>query len=129
MSSDTIPSNVSHLSTYDRNAAGVRRETLHRSERPVRLAVDNERPAFGERKKFVAKGHDRLLENAQYGKNRVRLALMDGSNVYGKVVARDKFTITLQHEPSDREESGLAECFYKHSIQGVLVFPVGDSQE
>lgn len=72
------------------------------------------------RKKFIAKGHDAQLQDAQYGKFEVRLALLSGDKCYGTVVKRDKFTITLRHNGG--EFDGQEEIFYKHAIESVLVF-------
>lgn len=128
-SNDTIPSHVSHETRTERSL--LRAPARHS---PVRLVAEGgvpvgAPPAFTPKKKFVAKGHDAQLEGAQYGGNKVRLALVAGDKVYGRVERRDKFTVTLRHDIGDHEASGLTEIFYKHAIEGVLVFPNRDSQE
>jgi sRNA-binding regulator protein Hfq len=134
MSSDSIPSNVTHLSAAERTSAeGLRRPPLRLVGGEVRdFRRPDVRPVEGEKKKFVAKGHDSQLQDAQYGKNRVRITLMSGSTINGTISRRDKFTITLRHEHNERNVdsgvAGLDEIIYKHAIEGVLVFPKSDSQ-
>lgn len=65
-------------------------------------------------KRFIAKGHDSQLQDAQYSGAKTTLNLMSGISVTGKLLRRDKYTITLLHEKGE-------EIFYKHAIEGVLI--------
>jgi sRNA-binding regulator protein Hfq len=69
--------------------------------------------------KFVAKGHDAQLQDAQYSKSKVILTMISGASISGLLVKRDKFTITIRHQSG--EYIGQDEIFYKHAIEGVLV--------
>lgn len=138
MSSESIPSNVTHLSAAERTSVeGRSRPTLHRTGgadvREFRPRIERTYEQGGEKKKFVAKGHDSQLQDAQYGKNRVRITLTSGSVINGTISRRDKFTITLRHENTEANASNgianLDEIIYKHAIEGVLVFPKSDSQD
>lgn len=86
--------------------------------RPYSPRPDNQDGTAGPRK-FVAKGHDAQLQEAQYGTLLVTLTTMSGAVITGTVTKRDKFTITLRH--SQGENAGQDEIFYKHAIEGVLI--------
>lgn len=102
--------NVSHLNR------DVRRDPSSYVNTP-RFAPGSHTPAVG--RKFVAKGHDSQLMDAQNDKHPVRLQLMSGAVFYGTVSKRDKFTITLRH--AGGENAGRDEIFYKHAIESVLI--------
>jgi len=125
MNDDRIPNNVTHISTAERGLG--RPGTLRAPYQPrpeYRPPVEGAAP----KKKFEAKGHDRQLQEAQFGKNRVRITTVAGERFYGTITRRDKFTVTLLHEhKAGVEHSGLEEIFYKHAIEGVLVF-LNDAQ-
>lgn len=70
-------------------------------------------------RKFVAKGHDAQLQDAQFSGREVRVATMGGDLIFGKIVRRDKFTITL--EVTQGTETGALEIIYKHGIESVQV--------
>jgi sRNA-binding regulator protein Hfq len=123
MSNESIPSNVTHLSRVERAAPAEGRFGGGRYGNAEARPAAPFQSRDGEKKKFVAKGHDSQLQDAQFGKNKVRLSLLGGGTVRGTISRRDKFTITLRHEQGDTEVSGLDEIFYKHAIEGVLVFP------
>jgi len=81
-----------------------------------------QRPPFshsGDKPKFVAKGHDAQLQDAQINKHPTTISLMSGDKVNGIVVKRDKFTITLRY--TGGTDAGLDEIFYKHAIESVLI--------
>lgn len=75
------------------------------------------RPGYGNktapaRKSFVAKGHDAILKGIQdEGGTIVITTLADGGVIRGKLVARDKFTITVLRD------NGRKTTIYKHAIE------------
>lgn len=75
----------------------------------------SERPGFerkSPRKSFVAKGHDAILKGVQDVGGRVIITTMgDGTEHIGKLVARDKYTITIF------TDGGSSKTFYKHAIE------------
>lgn len=61
---------------------------------------------------FVAKGHDAILKRMQDNGGRISVTAMgDGARTAGKMIARDKFTITL------KTDEGREITFYKHAIE------------
>lgn len=78
-----------------------------------------------QRKPFVAKGHDVAIQDAQQSQCMVRIITMQGEALFGTVVRRDKFTITLRHSPvrSHDDDAGLAEVIYKHAIARFAALP------
>lgn len=106
----TMPSNVTHLSSSF-PSSGVRRGPF---TAPATRA-EGEQP----HRKFVAKGHDSQLQDAQSNKLPVAITLMSGATVHGIIVRRDKYTITLRYSSGTCE--GMDEIFYKHAIESVLV--------
>lgn len=72
-----------------------------------------------EHRKFVAKGHDAQLMDAQMNGLQTTIALMSGNAVTGTIVKRDKFTITLRY--SAGTHAGTEEIFYKHAIESVMI--------
>lgn len=99
-------SNVAHLRTA--SAGGYGPGHTGARPRPDFAAASAHKP------KFVAKGHDAQLQDAQLGKLLTILTLVSGERYEGFILKRDKFTITLAH-------SGGDEIFYKHAIEGVLI--------
>lgn len=92
------------------------------------LSVPRPRPEFRPdqarpeqpRKKFVAKGHDSQLQDAQYGKFPVEITTMgDGTVIHGLITRRDKFTITLRITRGT--DAGKELIVYKHAIESVLI--------
>lgn len=72
-------------------------------------------PAQGKRP-YVAKGHDAILKDAQDNKGILRIVTMsDGAVHVGKMVARDKFTITIEVTVSGG--TAVRRTFYKHAIE------------
>lgn len=71
-------------------------------------------PTQGQKRPFVAKGHDAILKNIQDTDGvKIAVTLMnDGSTVEGRLVARDKFTVTVL------TDEGRRRTFYKHAIEG-----------
>lgn len=67
--------------------------------------------------KFVAKGHDVQLQDAQYNNIPVKVELIsDLPSIEGNVVRRDKYTITV------REFDCLNEVLiYKHAIATIVL--------
>jgi len=113
--------NVSHLNRDVRIAPGAKAAS---SERNIATLPYRPRPAYtppsdGDRKKFIAKGHDSQLQDAQINKTLTVITLLCGEVARGSILRRDKYTITLRH--SDGVNAGRDEIFYKHAIQGVLI--------
>lgn len=71
-----------------------------------------------EKKPYKAVGHDRQLQDAQYGGNLLTIRTLDCETVSGTIDRRDKYTITL------RRVDGVCEIFYKHAIQSIEIKPV-----
>lgn len=103
--------NVSHLPTW--NDAGVARPRPRPNFHQPSQA--SEQP----KKKFVAKGHDAQLQDAQYGKNTVIITTMSGEFVIGNVVRRDKFTVTIRITKGTDVGSEL--IVFKHAIESILI--------
>ncbi len=69
---------------------------------------------FSNRQKapFVAKGHDAILKEIQDVKGAIVVQLISSpESIRGKLVARDKYTITVQLY------SGIRRTLYKHAIE------------
>lgn len=73
----------------------------------------------GERKKFVAKGHDAQLQDAQYNKTPAVITTLDGAAIHGTISRRDKWTITVLL--SKGTDAGQELIVYKHAIESVLL--------
>ena len=75
------------------------------------------------KKPFVAKGHDLILKNMQDDpKAKIKVTLAgDGAEVVGRLIARDKFTITVL------TADGRRRTLYKHAIEGFE--PVIESEQ
>lgn len=110
----TQPPNITHLSRDVRYAASSAPANHVPQPYVPRPYAPGEQP-----RKFVAKGHDAQLQEAQYGKLETVLTVMSGTAFTGLVVRRDKFTITLRHTVG--ASIGQDEIFYKHAIEGVLI--------
>lgn len=93
-------SNVTHLSSFDRPA---------RTDQP--------------RKRFIAKGHDSQLQDAQYSKADVRIVTVTDIEYVGTISRRDKYTITLniKRVGNSTLDAGNDVIIYKHAIESVLV--------
>jgi len=75
-------------------------------------------PRLGSKKPFVARGHDAILKEAQDAGSMLRIITMsDGASHYGKMVARDKFTITIEITTDMGNGPVVTRTFYKHSIE------------
>lgn len=73
-------------------------------------------------KKFVAKGHDAQLQEAQYNSLPVYLLLLDAPAdgwEEGKIVRRDKYTVTFRCATG--QFAGLDQIVYKHAIAKVVI--------
>jgi sRNA-binding regulator protein Hfq len=119
--------NVTHLNRDVRFAAPAQDLGGNPSYGPERAAGPrpytprpfNQNQNEGGPRKFVAKGHDAQLQEAQYGNLATTLTTMNGNTFAGTVVKRDKYTITLRHSTGDA--AGQDEIFYKHAIEGILI--------
>lgn len=71
------------------------------------------------KKPFVAKGHDAILKAAQDSRNLIRIVTSgDGATHVGRLVARDKFTITIEVEfDTTVAPFSVRRTFYKHAIE------------
>lgn len=98
--------NVTHL---NRDVRFEARPTLHVGSRTPMPQ------ASAPHKKFVAKGHDAQLMDAQMNHLPVSLTTVSGTTIAGTISKRDKYTITI------RSEAGQDEIFYKHAIESVLI--------
>lgn len=103
--------NVSHLNRDVRREHGSTSEA-HRPQRSFT-------PQPAAPRKFIAKGHDAQLMDAQMGKFPTKIRLSGGSIVDGIITKRDKFTITLKHTSGDFIDQD--EIFYKHAIESVMI--------
>jgi sRNA-binding regulator protein Hfq len=65
--------------------------------------------------KFVAKGHDAILKNAQDAGSDIAIEFMSGNQILGKLVNRDKYTITVLVPSGDKM------TVYKHAIEFFTV--------
>lgn len=64
------------------------------------------------RKPFVAKGHDAILKKVQDLGGEIGIMPMNGDSlIVGKLIARDKYTITVL------TKDGREVTFYKHAIE------------
>lgn len=78
----------------------------------------NPRPSYGKpkssggaRKPATPKGHDAVLSGIQNSTETITLLFLDGETISGRLMARDKFTLTV-------EDGGNTTTFYKHAIKG-----------
>lgn len=67
--------------------------------------------------KFVAKGHDAILQRFQTEKEPVIFTLLTGRSVTGIIVGRDRYAVTLQDA-----KTGTKVTFYKHAIESFGEF-------
>lgn len=81
--------------------------------------TDMARGPDAERKRFVAKGHDSQLQEAQYDKSPVEIVTLAGETHSGKITRRDRYTITLALESGIN--SGRSLMLFKHAIESVMV--------
>lgn len=58
-----------------------------------------------------SKGHDAVLNAIQSQERDVVVVLMSGDEITGKIVGRDKYTITV------RDDKGRRQVIYKHGIE------------
>lgn len=109
-------SNVSHLSSFDRQPLSAPRSRPRTDSRHESSGAD-------QRKKFVAKGHDGQLQDAQYAKHPVTIITMGDITYQGTISRRDKYTITLlvDRVGSSTEHAGKDVIIYKHAIESVMV--------
>jgi sRNA-binding regulator protein Hfq len=70
-------------------------------------------------------GHDAILAELQSAKAQVMFTLTSGDITHGIIVARDKFTITVnQQRPQNADPTAPAawnSTFYKHAIESFSV--------
>lgn len=104
-------SNVTHLSAAERTVA-----------RPVpRRTHDVYQPRAAEviaPKRFVAKGHDSQLQQAQYNKTPVLVITQAGMEYVGVIARRDRYTVTLTL--SNGAHAGRDAIVYKHAIEVLI---------
>ena len=109
-------STISHLSTYQReNLTGARPRP-----RPEFKSSSSYQSPDAPRKKFVAKGHDNQLQDAQHNKFPVEVTMIgDGGVVRGTVSRRDKYTITVNLTAGTNVGKDL--MIFKHAIESVMI--------
>lgn len=119
-------SNISHLSPYQQQQ---QREILSAARPRPRPQFQAHSPSgssgYGNadsapRKKFVAKGHDSQLQEAQHNKFPVEVNMLDGGVVRGTVSRRDKYTITVNMTAGGPNQ-GKDLMIFKHAIESVLI--------
>ena len=71
-------------------------------------------------KPFKAKGHDIQLNNAESKRLDIEVVTLRGSIARGRMVRRDRYTITVRVGGQDR-------CFFKHALESFYVFPADDT--
>jgi sRNA-binding regulator protein Hfq len=76
------------------------------------LRIKNPQRPFKPRKPFVAKGHDALLKGLQDSGADVTVCV-NGDIIVGKIIARDKFTVTLNDGGID------SVLIYKSAIETI----------
>lgn len=90
------------------------------------------RPGFRRPFKAKPKGHDGYLADLQETGAIVTFSMMsDGSTVTGKIIARDKFTISIQeqiHKDGVPEFDKVPRVIYKHGIEQFKMLAQGDSK-
>lgn len=70
---------------------------------------------------FTAKGHDAILKRLQDGKEDVIVVMISGDRIAGKIIARDKFTITLNvKDDEEGSEKEVDVTLYKHAIESFF---------
>jgi len=102
---------VSHLSSYERGAVA---RPPFQPFRPTQGGTAAAAP-----KKFVAKGHDAQLQDAQYNNLPVEVVTLLESVIKGVIVRRDKYTVTLRL--SAGTDAGKDLMIYKHAIESILI--------
>lgn len=91
------------------NVEQVRQDQAREGQRRLSLPPGAKRPP---RKPFVAKGHDSFLKDIQDKEGYITITKTgDGSEITGKLIARDKFTITIMVDGTRRV------TIYKHAIE------------
>ena len=94
------------------NQDQIRREQTNEGQRRSTLSTSGSRGASSQKKPFVAKGHDAILKGIQDTQGRIIIVTVgDGTEHIGSMVARDKYTITIQ------TDTGSRKTFYKHAIE------------
>lgn len=88
----------------------IRNEQQRDAERRT-LSVRPGNTSKPPRKPFVAKGHDAILKKVQDSGGNIGIMPMNGDRlIVGKLIARDKYTITML-------TAGREITFYKHAIE------------
>ena len=90
-----------------------------RTEAPKASPFERGQSRPQEHRKFVAKGHDAQLMDAQMNALQTTVKLMSGESAIGIIVKRDKFTITIRYCAGI--QTGMEEIFYKHAIESVMI--------
>lgn len=112
-------SNVTHLSAAERTVARPVPRRTHDAYQP--------RPAeVIAPKRFVAKGHDSQLQQAQYEKTPVLVISQGGMEYTGVIVRRDRYTVTLTL--SSGLNAGRQAIVYKHAIEVLIPLTPVDAE-
>lgn len=73
------------------------------------------------KKAFVAKGHDAQLKEAQNEGYFVTLTTMLGERFEGKIIRRDRYTVTLKSSANGVFTDEVATIYYKHGIISLTI--------
>lgn len=65
----------------------------------------------------AAKGHDAVLHALQKDGRVIHITLMSGERLEGKIVGRDKFTITVLSQMGIADTTLRRQVVYKHAIE------------
>jgi sRNA-binding regulator protein Hfq len=76
-------------------------------------------PRPNDKGEFKAKGHDKQLQDAQYGDATVEVESISGTFYSGKLVRRDRYTVTL------KSATGRERIIFKHAIECITVLRTG----
>jgi len=91
------------------NAEQTRQDQINEGRSRTLSPKTGSRPP---KKVFVAKGHDAILKSVQDSAGLIEITpISDGVTVVGKLVARDKYTITVEFD------AGRRRTYYKHAIE------------
>jgi sRNA-binding regulator protein Hfq len=79
--------------------------------RPHNATSRAPREGNGARSERQSAGHDAVLKALQFDSRTITVILLSGDAVIGKLVGRDKFTVTVQGP------DGIRRVIYKHAIE------------
>jgi sRNA-binding regulator protein Hfq len=108
----------------------LNRDVRHEMPRPHQQRVNDGPP----KKPFEAKGHDKQLLDAERGGFLVEITSQSGNLYSGRIVRRDRYTVTLLRVvESDLGRQQHERMVYKHAIEMIEIHktpafpPVGEA--